>query len=75
MPALDPDVLAFIHAHPLDLTGPNDQDWIKKGTWDLPDTPDELRAHLVAIGMTVAQFKRLPVYRWHLEDRPWLAQL
>jgi hypothetical protein len=51
-------------------------DWIKAGSWDIPATNiDELRAYLASAGWTVEQFKQLPVYRWHLEDQPWLGDL
>jgi hypothetical protein len=51
-------------------------DWIKAGSWDIPaENLDELHVYLTAGGWTVEQFKALPVYRAHLADRPWLADL
>lgn len=57
---------------------PENADWAKR-TWDLPDitSADDLRKYLDDVGMTVAAFKRLPVYRWNV-DQPgmeWLREL
>lgn len=51
-------------------------DWVKR-TWDLLHikTVEQLKAHLQAVGMSVAQFKKLPVYRANLDTLPWLKDL
>jgi len=36
---------------------------------------DEVRALLRAWGMTVEEFKRLPVYRWNVDKVPGLKDL
>lgn len=50
-------------------------DWPKQ-SWDLPvSTVGELRRHLKAQGITIAQFKRLPVYRLNVSKLAWLRKL
>ena len=50
-------------------------DWTKR-TWDLPyHNAEDLRAHLKAVGQTVAEFKRLPVYRFNVDKLEWLRDL
>lgn len=50
-------------------------DWTKQ-SWDLPiETIEELREWIEARGMTVAQFKRLPVYQLNVERVAFLAEL
>jgi hypothetical protein len=54
---------------------PENADWPKR-TWDLGiDNVEDLRAYLSRTGTPVADFKRLPVYRWNLEKLPWLKEL
>jgi len=53
---------------------PENADWPKR-TWDLPTDMDEVRALLRAWGMTVEEFKRLPVYRWNVDKVPGLKDL
>lgn len=53
---------------------PENRDWAKR-TWDLDiDNVTDLRAFLDEIGMSVRDFKRLPVYRWNV-DQPGMAWL
>lgn len=50
-------------------------DWTKQ-SWDLPcRTLDDLREYLRQTGTSVAEFKRLPVYRFNVDTLPWLADL
>ena len=49
-------------------------DWTKS-TWDLPTEEVEFRAWLAQSGMTVAQFKSLPVYKSNRGKFPWLDNL
>ncbi len=58
------------------LTGDiENEDWTKR-TWDLPfDNAEDLREYIEAIGMTVEEFKRLPIYRWNVDKMPWLEKL
>jgi hypothetical protein len=52
-------------------------DWPKR-TWDLDiHTVDELRAYLAFIGVSVAAFRRWPVYRWNVgkPSMEWLRDL
>ena len=57
----------------LDATNTN-ADWIKLGAWDIPaTTADELRAYLNDRGITVADFKSLPVYTLNQHKISWLA--
>jgi len=50
-------------------------DWTK-GSWDIPATSvEELRTWLKQQGMTVEQFKRLPVYRRNMKRLEWLRGL
>lgn len=50
-------------------------DWTKQ-TWDLPvRSLPELRAYLQDHGITIAQFKALPVYRLNVRKLPWLRRL
>lgn len=50
-------------------------DWTKR-TWDLPaQNLEELRRWLAAHGISVAQFKQQPVYRYNVGKLPWLRQL
>jgi hypothetical protein len=55
-----------------------DGDWIKRGSWDIPaSNVDELREWLMGQQINPSAFKRLQVYRAHV-DRPgmgWLRQL
>jgi hypothetical protein len=56
---------------------PFNADWAKR-TWDLPyDNAEDLRAFIESIGMTVEQFKELPIYVWHVNDpdKEWLKDL
>ncbi len=52
-------------------------DWPKR-TWDLDiDNVEDLRSYLDSIGVSVAQFRTWPVYRWNV-DKPgmeWLREL
>jgi hypothetical protein len=57
---------------------PLNADWTKQ-TWDLParsrsDLP-ALREFIKASGMTIAQFKRLPVYALNVKRLRWLHDL
>jgi hypothetical protein len=55
---------------------PEQSDWIKRGTRDIPaSNVGELRVYLQAGGWKVEQFKALLDYRAHLADRPWLRDL
>ena len=50
-------------------------DWTKQ-TWDLSaKNIGELRAWLTSRGMSVAAFKRLPVYRLNVTKLAWLQDL
>ena len=54
---------------------PENADWLKR-TWDLQiENKTDLLEYLKAMGMTVEQFKKLPVYRWNVEKLPWLKEL
>ena len=70
---------------PLHIDARDGGDWIKAGAWDLwkpgytglIDNVADMREHIAAMGMTVEQFKRLVVYRSHV-DQPgfeWLREL
>lgn len=54
-------------------------DWTKRGSWDLIgiDSVEKLRDYLKRTGSSVEAFKRLPVYRWHVDDPEmgWLKEL
>ena len=50
-------------------------DWTKQ-SWDLGiDNVEDLRAWLKAQGITVAAFKRLPVYKFNVSKLKWLEDL
>jgi hypothetical protein len=50
-------------------------DWPKR-TWDLQiENKTDRLEYLKAMGMTVEQFKKLPVYRWNVEKLLWLKEL
>jgi hypothetical protein len=51
-------------------------DW-PKHTWDLPTDKDEFLRVLQMMGMSVDEFKQLPVYRWNVEkpELAWLKDL
>lgn len=50
-------------------------DWTKR-TWDLPTDLAEFLRGLEQTGMSVAEFKTLPVYRFNLKTGPsWLKDL
>ena len=53
-------------------------DWTKQ-SWDLPfQGPDDLqnlRDFIRSSGMTVEQFKRLPVYRLNVDKMSWVREL
>jgi hypothetical protein len=54
---------------------PENADWPKR-TWDLPiENKIDRLEYLKAMGMTVEQFKKLPVYRWNVEKLLWLKEL
>lgn len=59
------------------LDGSNrNADWIKLGQWDIPaSSVDELHDYLGARGMSVEDFKQLPVYRYNQHRLKWLAAL
>jgi hypothetical protein len=61
----------IIHADDTD----ENADWIKRGTWDLPTDKAEFLAFLRASGTSVAEFKQFPIYRWHVDEIPWLRDL
>lgn len=51
-------------------------DWAKRYTWDLPaSTPEELYAYLAQRGLSVEQFKALPVYAVNQHLYPWLQTI
>jgi hypothetical protein len=51
-------------------------DWAKLGAWDLQiDTPGQLYAWLDQKGMTVDEFKALPVYSLNQARIPWLKTI
>ena len=56
-----------------------DGDWIRRGSFDLlnhgVDSPEKLREWLAQHGMTVEQFKTLPVYRGNVDRIGWLREL
>jgi hypothetical protein len=62
------------HAINIDAS-PVNADWTKQ-TWDLPahDLPS-LREYLAAEGLSVAEFRRLPVYLLNVDKLPWLRDL
>jgi len=48
----------------VDIEGPTNSDWTRQ-TWDLPPYKSErFMRQLAATGMTLEEFRRLPVYRW-----------
>lgn len=50
-------------------------DWTKQ-SWDLPyQTVEELRGFLQRTGMTVEEFRQLPIYRYNVSKMPWLQDL
>jgi len=50
-------------------------DWTKQ-SWDLPiDNVADLRKYIAVTGMTVAAFKRLPVYQFNVGNLAWLKDL
>ena len=51
-------------------------DWTKR-TWDLLhiDTKEKLLRHLESSGMTVEQFKKLPVYKFNKDKLDFLKDL
>ena len=50
-------------------------DWTKQ-SWDIPaHSVKDLRAWQKRQGMTIAHFKRLPVYRFNVEKLAWLKDL
>jgi hypothetical protein len=61
-----------------DYKAPDDRpDWPKR-TWDLDiDNVEELRQFITSIGMTVEEFKTLPVYVWNVvkPGMEWLKEL
>lgn len=68
---------------PLHIDAGDGGDWIKAGAWDvfyggkLVEEVRTMREYLYDMQMTVEQFKRLVVYRSHV-DRPgfeWLRDL
>ena len=47
----------------------NDQDWIKSGHWDLPEYgSDEFNDLLKFCGITLDEFKNLPVYKFAVKN-------
>jgi hypothetical protein len=50
-------------------------DWTKQASDVMAESPEELRAMLASIGMTVEQFKALPVYRRNVDRIPWLKTI
>lgn len=51
-------------------------DWSKRYTWSIPaDTPEELYRYLAQRGMSVAQFRALPVFQVNRYLIPWLADI
>lgn len=55
---------------------PDNRDWTKR-TWDLLGIKNlkDLRRYIAGAGMTVKQFKKLPVYRFNVDKMPWLKGL
>ena len=54
---------------------PFNADWPKR-TWDLGiDNVEDLRRYIQAGGMTIDQFKALPVYVWNVDKLTWLREL
>lgn len=51
-------------------------DWTKR-TWDLLDidSKEKLLRHLASTGMTVEQFKKLPVYKFNKDKLHFLKDL
>lgn len=52
-----------------------DEDWLARRLPVGLRNPDKLRAWLRSVGMTVDDFKQLPVYKANLPQFPWLASL
>lgn len=49
-------------------------DWTKTA-WDLPTDKAGLLTFLKASGVSVAEFKTWPVYRWNVDKMAWLKDL
>ncbi len=56
--------------------GSHNADWTKR-TWDLLDidSKEKLLRHLERAGMTVEQFKSLPVYKFNKDKLDFLKEL
>jgi hypothetical protein len=63
---------------PLPIVDADDEienaDWTKR-TWDLPTDKAEFLAFLKASGVSVAEFTTWPIYRWFVDQLPWLRAL
>lgn len=63
----------------LTIDGPDTADWTKR-TWDLPPyKSDEFMGLLRGIGMTLEEFRKLPVYKYAVErglikDDEWVGK-
>lgn len=49
-------------------------DWLKQ-TWDLPNNKKDLERLIRSMGMTVDDFKKLPVYKKNVDKMDWLKEL